>query len=61
MRKKRTIRKDHHHTIPMALLLIPGIIMIISLFLFISGLQEWSYLVMGMAIVIAILIHREDN
>jgi len=54
------MKKNHHHTIPLPVLLIPGIIIVISLFLFISGLQEWSYLIMGIAIVVAILIHKED-
>ena len=53
-------KSNHHHTIPMPMLLIPGIIIIISLFLFISELKDWAYMVMGIAIVVAILIHREE-
>ncbi len=55
------MKKDQHHTIPMTILLIPGAIMVISFFLFISELKDWAYLVMGMAITVTILIHREEE
>ncbi|MFP4119297.1 MAG: hypothetical protein ACLFTH_04550 [Candidatus Woesearchaeota archaeon] len=54
-------RKHHHHTIPLQLVLIPGLMLLVSLLLFVFGKTELSYLIMGMAIVIAILVHREDE
>ncbi len=59
--KKKVVRKDHHHNIPLPVLLIPGFIIIISFFLFISQLKDWAFLTMGAAIVVAVLIHREEE
>ncbi|MGM5480377.1 MAG: hypothetical protein ACQESC_02870 [Nanobdellota archaeon] len=56
-----TIRKHHHHTIPLQLVLIPGLMLLVSLLLFVFGYKDISYLIVGMAIVVAILIHREDE
>ncbi|MGM5481138.1 MAG: hypothetical protein ACQESE_01870 [Nanobdellota archaeon] len=54
-------RKHHHHTIPLQIVLIPGLMMLGSLLLFVFGMKDLSYLIVGMAIVIAILIHREEE
>lgn len=53
-------KKEKHHTIPMQIVLIPGLMLLFSLLLFILGQKDLSYLIVGMAIVVAILIHRED-
>ncbi|MCF7798550.1 hypothetical protein K9M74_01465 [Candidatus Woesearchaeota archaeon] len=61
MAKKKIVKQDHHHTIPLSILLIPCAIIIISLFLFIAGLKDWAYMTIAIAIIIAILIHREEE
>lgn len=48
-----------HHEIPMRILLIPGMLLLISIFLLVFRATEWSFLFVGIAIVIAILIHKE--
>lgn len=50
-----------HHEIPMKILLIPGIFLAIALILLVFKQTDWSYLFVGIAIVIAILIHKEDK
>ena len=50
-----------HHAIPKQILLIPGILLLISIMLLIFKATEWAYLFVGIAIVIAILIHKDEN
>ena len=53
--------KKKHHLIDMPILLIPGIFLLASVFLLIFDKSNWAFLSLGIAIVIAILIHKEDN
>ena len=53
--------KKKHHLIPMPVLLIPGAFLLISVFLLLFGNTEWAFLFVGIAVVIAILIHKEND
>ena len=53
--------KKKHHEIPLRILMIPGILLLVALLLLVFGSTEWSFLFVGIAIVIAILIHKENE
>ncbi|MFW5865840.1 MAG: hypothetical protein ACOCU6_01970 [Nanoarchaeota archaeon] len=57
----RKVKRHEHHLIPLPLVLIPGLMLLVSLLIFIFGQKDLSFLIVGMAIVVAILIHKEDS
>ncbi len=52
--------KKKHHLIPFEVLLIPGGFLLVSVFLMLFGHMDWAFLFVGIAIVVAIMIHKED-
>jgi len=54
--EEKTIQ-SRHHEIPLQILLIPGAFLLISVILLASGFSDWAFLFMGIAIVIAMLMH----
>lgn len=53
--------KKKHHLIDMPVLFIPGFFLLVSIFLLLMDLVNWAFLSLGVAIVIAILIHKENE
>jgi len=53
--------KKKHHEIPMQILMVPGIMLVIALLLLAFKQSDWAFLFVGIAIVIAVLIHKEEE
>ncbi|MBN1175158.1 hypothetical protein JXA48_00800 [Candidatus Woesearchaeota archaeon] len=53
--------KKKHHEIPLRILIIPGILLLVALLLLAFQATEWAFFFVGIAIVIAILIHKETE
>jgi hypothetical protein len=53
--------KKKHNEIPLKILMIPGVLLLTALLLLTFQATDWAFLFVGIAIVIAILIHKENE
>ena len=53
--------KKKHHEIPLQILIIPGMLLLTALLLLAFKATDWAFLFVGIAIVIAILIHKDND
>ena len=62
-RSKKSTTPNHkaHHELPKSALLLPGAFLLFATFLLIAGQESWSFLFVGIAIVIAVMIHKEEE